>query len=138
VRPLGDVRVGLSGKLEGVLRHRILAARPAVGSHPGSPVPEYARSKPGATAEPPAPSGSTVPGLSTGNGLMPSPSCANGIGTPRLLLSASAEHPDGLANFSGLVGKNLMLHPNCSVTGFYGEDLESWRGPARQLIHSME
>jgi len=65
--------------------------------------------------------------------------CANGIGTPRLLLlSASAQHPDGLANSSGLVGKNLMLHPNCSVTGFYGEDLESWRGPAGQLIHSME
>ena len=65
--------------------------------------------------------------------------CANGIGTPRLLLlSASAQHPDGLANSSGLVGKNLMLHPNCSVTGFYDENLESWRGPAGQLIHSME
>ena len=65
--------------------------------------------------------------------------CANGIGTPRLLLlSASAEHPDGLANSSGLVGKNLMLHPNCTTIGFYGEDLESWRGPAGQLIHSME
>ena len=65
--------------------------------------------------------------------------CANGIGTPRLLLlSASAQHRDGLANSSGLVGKNLMLHPNCSVTGFYDEDLESWRGPAGQLIHSME
>lgn len=65
--------------------------------------------------------------------------CANGIGTPRLLLlSVSAQHPDGLANSSGLVGKNLMLHPNCSVTGFYDEDLESWRGPAGQLIHSME
>ena len=37
---------------------------------------------------------------------------ANGIGTPRLLLnSASARFPDGLANSSGLVGKNLMLHP---------------------------
>ena len=36
----------------------------------------------------------------------------NGIGTPRLLLnSASARFPDGLANSSGLVGKNLMLHP---------------------------
>jgi choline dehydrogenase-like flavoprotein len=65
--------------------------------------------------------------------------CANGIGTPRLLLlSASAQHPDGLANSSGLVGKNLMLHPNCSVTGYYEEDLESWRGPAGQLVHSME
>jgi choline dehydrogenase-like flavoprotein len=64
---------------------------------------------------------------------------ANGIGTPRLLLlSDSPQHPDGLANSSGLVGRNLMLHPNCSVTGFYDEDLASWRGPAGQLIHSME
>ncbi|QIZ37782.1 GMC family oxidoreductase [Saccharopolyspora sp. ASAGF58] len=65
--------------------------------------------------------------------------CANGIGTARtLLLSASPAHPDGLANSSGLVGKNLMLHPNCSVTGYYDDDLESWRGPAGQLIHSLE
>ncbi len=65
--------------------------------------------------------------------------CANGIGTPRTLLtSTSAAHPDGLANSSGLVGKNLMLHPNCTVTGTYDEDLESWRGPFGQLIHSME
>lgn len=66
--------------------------------------------------------------------------CANGIGTARLLLLSTApDHPDGLANSSGLVGRNLMLHPNCSVTGYYDdEDLESWRGPAGQLIHSME
>jgi choline dehydrogenase-like flavoprotein len=65
--------------------------------------------------------------------------CANGIGTARLLLlSASAEHPDGLANSSGLVGRNLMLHPNCAVFGFYDEDLDAWRGPAGQLIHSLE
>lgn len=65
--------------------------------------------------------------------------CANGIGTARtLLLSTSGSHPDGLANSSGLVGKNLMLHPNCSVTGYYDEDLQSWNGPAGQLIHSLE
>jgi choline dehydrogenase-like flavoprotein len=65
--------------------------------------------------------------------------CANGIGTPRLLLnSADPRHPDGLANSSGLVGRNLMLHPNCTVTGYYDEDLDSWLGPAGQLIHSME
>lgn len=64
---------------------------------------------------------------------------ANGVGTPRLLLlSDSPQHSDGLANSSGLVGRNLMLHPNCSVTGFYDEDLESWRGPAGQLIHSLQ
>lgn len=65
--------------------------------------------------------------------------CANGIGTPRLLLmSDSAQHPNGLANSSGLVGKNLQLHPNCAVFGYYDEDLESWRGPAGQLVQSME
>jgi choline dehydrogenase-like flavoprotein len=65
--------------------------------------------------------------------------CANGIGTARLLLlSASRSHPDGLANSSGLVGRNLMLHPNCSVVGFYDEDLRSHRGPAGELIHSLQ
>lgn len=65
--------------------------------------------------------------------------CANGIGTARtLLLSSSPRHPDGIGNSSGLVGKNLMLHPNCSVTGYYDDDLESWKGPAGQLIHSLE
>ena len=37
--------------------------------------------------------------------------CANGAETPRLLLlSANKQFPDGLANSSGLVGKNLMLN----------------------------
>ncbi len=65
--------------------------------------------------------------------------CCNGVGTPRLLLlSASSNSPDGLSNSSGLVGKNLMLHPNCSVAGYYDEDLESHLGPAGQLIYSMQ
>ena len=57
--------------------------------------------------------------------------CANGIGTPRLLLlSASDRHPDGLANSSGLVGRNLMLHPNCTPSlGYYDDDLKA--GAAR-------
>jgi choline dehydrogenase-like flavoprotein len=64
---------------------------------------------------------------------------ANGIGTARLLLlSASAAFPQGLANSSGLVGKNLMLHPNNEVLGLYDEDIESWKGPAGQLIYSLE
>ena len=34
------------------------------------------------------------------------------IETPRLLLnSASGAHPNGLANSSGMVGRNLMVHP---------------------------
>ncbi|HEY5129189.1 MAG TPA: GMC family oxidoreductase N-terminal domain-containing protein, partial [Bradyrhizobium sp.] len=36
----------------------------------------------------------------------------NGVGTPRLMLnSVSAKFPNGIANSSGLVGKNLMFHP---------------------------
>ena len=65
--------------------------------------------------------------------------CCNGIGTPRLLLlSASKHHPDGLANSSGLVGKNLMMHPYAAVTGLFDEPLESWLGPAGQSIQSMQ
>lgn len=65
--------------------------------------------------------------------------CANGVGTARLLLlSASARHPDGLANSSGLVGRNLMLHPTSSVVGYYPDELASWLGPAGELVHSME
>lgn len=58
--------------------------------------------------------------------------CANGIGTPRLLMMSD------LANSSGLVGKNLMLHPNSMVLGYYEEDLETWRGPLGAPISSME
>ena len=54
----------------------------------------------------------------------------NGIGTPRLLLnSASARFPNGLANSSGLVGKNLMLHPWPHVTGYVEETTDGMRGP---------
>jgi choline dehydrogenase-like flavoprotein len=65
--------------------------------------------------------------------------CCNGVGTPRLLLlSKSARFPDGLANSSGLVGKNLMMHPYAAVTGYFDESLESWLGPAGQTIQSMQ
>ena len=55
---------------------------------------------------------------------------ANGVGTPRLLLnSASARFPDGLANSSGLVGRNLMLHPWPVVTGYVDDEMDGDRGP---------
>ncbi len=64
---------------------------------------------------------------------------SNGIGTPRLLLlSASSQFPNGLANSSGLVGRNLMLHPNNESVGLYDEELESWKGPAGQFMYSLE
>jgi len=65
--------------------------------------------------------------------------CANGVGTPRLLLlSTSARFPDGLANSTGLVGKRLMMHPYAAVVGFYDDPLDSWVGPGGHLIHSMQ
>lgn len=63
----------------------------------------------------------------------------NGIGTPRLLqLSTSNLFPDGMANSSGLVGKNLMMHPYGAVVGSYEDPLDSWLGPAGQSIESMQ
>jgi len=65
--------------------------------------------------------------------------CGNGIGTPRLLLlSATSRHPDGLANSSGMLGRNLMMHPCSCVFGYYDEDLETWRGPLGAVVASME
>ena len=63
---------------------------------------------------------------------------ANGIGTPRLLLMSDDAGPDGLANSSGLVGRNLMLHPNCAVMGVYDDEVQSYTGPAGQPIYSLE
>ena len=55
---------------------------------------------------------------------------ANGVGTPRLLLnSASARFPNGLANSSGMVGKNLMLHPWPQVAGYVDEEMDGDRAP---------
>ena len=64
---------------------------------------------------------------------------ANGIGTPRLLLnSKSAQHPDGLANSSGLVGKNLMFHPYAAILGIFDEELGGRRGPTGCSLWSHE
>jgi len=63
----------------------------------------------------------------------------NGIGTPRLLLhSRSKLFPDGLANRSGQVGRNLMFHPYAMVLGTFDEPLEGWKGPTGCSIMSHE
>ncbi len=63
----------------------------------------------------------------------------NGVGTPRILLnSTSSQFPDGLANSSGLVGKNLMFHPMGFVQGIFAERLDSHKGPAGCCILSKE
>jgi choline dehydrogenase-like flavoprotein len=52
------------------------------------------------------------------------------IETPRLLLnSASGRFPDGLANSSGLVGKNLMVQANQAVWGVMEKEIRSYKGP---------
>jgi choline dehydrogenase-like flavoprotein len=63
----------------------------------------------------------------------------NGVGTPRILLnSTSNRFPNGLANSSGLVGKNLMFHPIGFVQGVFDERLDSHKGPAACCILSKE
>ncbi|HUA04937.1 MAG TPA: GMC family oxidoreductase [Solirubrobacteraceae bacterium] len=63
---------------------------------------------------------------------------ANGIGTPRVLLMSNDHNPDGLANSSGVVGRNLMMHPGAGAIGVYDEEIQSWHGPAGQLMYSLE
>ena len=63
----------------------------------------------------------------------------NGIGTPRLLLnSRSAAFPDGLANRSGLVGRNLMFHPYAMIVGGFPERLDGYKGPTGCGLMSQE
>ena len=67
----------------------------------------------------------------------------NGVGTARLLLNSKSQaFPDGLANRSGLVGKNLMLHPWGLVRGTIasGEagNLGAHLGPSSCAIWSQQ
>jgi choline dehydrogenase-like flavoprotein len=57
------------------------------------------------------------------------------IETPRLLLnSATAQHPDGLANSSGLVGKCLMVHSNHAVWGVMNDEIRWYKGPPSMAV----
>jgi choline dehydrogenase-like flavoprotein len=57
------------------------------------------------------------------------------IETPRLLLaSANARFPDGLANRSGLVGKNLMVQSNQAVFGVMDQEVRWYKGPPSLTI----
>src|SRR4029450_9316329 len=65
--------------------------------------------------------------------------CANGIGTPRLLLNSKSElFRDGLANSSGLVGKGLMLHAGLQVRGVVSECLDSHLHPTYVPVFSQQ
>lgn len=53
----------------------------------------------------------------------------NAVETPRLLLmNASGRFPDGLANSSGLVGRNFTEHLAVFAWGQFQERIDPWRG----------
>ena len=51
-----------------------------------------------------------------------------------LLNSANDEFPDGLANSSGLVGKNLMVQLNQAAWGMVEDEVRSYKGPPSLAI----
>jgi choline dehydrogenase-like flavoprotein len=64
---------------------------------------------------------------------------ANGIGTPRLLLNSKSRFfPHGLANSSGLVGKNFMIHAVRHLEGVFEERMDGHLGPRGSPICSQE
>jgi choline dehydrogenase-like flavoprotein len=62
---------------------------------------------------------------------------ASVVQTPRLLLaSANDDHPEGVANSSGLVGRYFMIEPGAHVFGLFGEPTQVHLGvSAGQLMH---
>ena len=65
--------------------------------------------------------------------------CANGAETPRLLLlSASKQFPNGLANSSGLVGKYLMLNSAAIAFGVFEHPLNDYKGfTVSRVLHDF-
>ncbi|MDP9338477.1 MAG: GMC family oxidoreductase [Acidobacteriota bacterium] len=65
--------------------------------------------------------------------------CANGAETPRLLLmSANKQFPNGLANSSGIVGKNLMLNSGAISLGTFEHPLNDYKGFAvSRILHDF-
>ena len=65
--------------------------------------------------------------------------CANGVGTPRLLLNSKSNlFPDGLANSSGMVGRNFMVHRGTWLTGIFDEEMDGHMGPMGNPSCSQE
>jgi glucose dehydrogenase len=54
---------------------------------------------------------------------------ANGIETPRLLLMSRNQIANGIANSSGMVGRNLMDHPQYLTWGLLPDAVFPYRGP---------
>jgi len=64
---------------------------------------------------------------------------ANGAESTRLLLmSASSQHPDGLANSSGFVGRNLMHNAHAVSNGVFEQPLNDFKGvQVSRIIHDF-
>jgi len=64
---------------------------------------------------------------------------ANGAESARLLLmSESAQHPDGLANSSGFVGRNLMHNSHGLANGVFEHPLNDYKGvQVTRIIHDF-
>ncbi len=64
---------------------------------------------------------------------------ANGAETPRLLLnSANDRFPDGLANSSGFVGRNLMFNGHSMTGGLFEHPLNDFKGvQVTRIIHDF-
>ena len=64
---------------------------------------------------------------------------ANGVETPRLLLNgASSQFPDGLANSSGMVGKNLMFNGGAITFGEYEHQLNEHKSAeVTRIVHDF-
>lgn len=64
---------------------------------------------------------------------------ANGAETSRLmLLSASEQHPDGLANSSGFVGRNLMFNAHSTANAVFEHQLNEYKGvQASRVLHDF-
>ena len=64
---------------------------------------------------------------------------ANGAESARLLLmSENARHPDGLANASGFVGRNLMHNAHAVVNGVFEHALNDYKGvQVSRIIHDF-
>ncbi len=55
--------------------------------------------------------------------------CANGLETPKLLfMSATNTSPDGLANSSGMVGRNIMFNGAGLAMGMFEHAVNGWKG----------
>jgi choline dehydrogenase-like flavoprotein len=65
--------------------------------------------------------------------------CANGAETPRLLLmSASPQFPQGLANSSGLVGKYLMFNYTARALGVFEHELNEFKSvQVTRIVHDF-